>query len=85
MIPSTFGARVTQPFQPQPPPYQPVALPAPPRTQSSRWAVIAAVVGILNLVLTIYLVIVVIRAQVALAELGRAFQGFPGSLSGLGG
>ena len=28
---------------------------------------------------------VVIRAQVALAELGRAFQGFPGSLSGLGG
>ena len=32
-----------------------------------------------------YLVIVVIRAQVALAELGKAFSTFPGGLGGLGG
>lgn len=45
----------------------------------------ALVVGLLNLALTVYLVIVVIRAQVALAELGKAFSTFPGGLGGLGG
>jgi hypothetical protein len=72
-----------QPYYP-PPPYAVAAAP-PRRAKASWWSIVAVVLGGLNLALTAYLVIVVIRAQVALAELGRAFQGFPGNLGGLGG
>lgn len=74
-----------QPHPPQgpPPQWQP---PPPPPLRTPRWAVAALVVGVLNLLLTLYLVIVVIRAQIALSELGQLFQGgLPGGLGGFGG
>ena len=85
---------MSQPYPQQPPwqqpPRQPYpqqsSAPAPPaRARTSRFAVSALVVGVLNLALTVYLVIVVIRAQVALSELGKAFANFPGGLGGFGG
>lgn len=71
--------------QPPYPPLPPAPMAGPRRAKAPWWSIAAVVIGGLNLALTTYLVIIVVRAQVALAELGRAFEGFPGSLGGLGG
>lgn len=82
---------MSQPYPQQPPrqqygqqyPPPPPPAPAPPtRARTSKLAVVALVVGLLNLLLTAYLVFVVIRAQSALAELGNAFSNLPGGLGG---
>lgn len=79
---------MSQPYSQQPPrqqypqQYPPPPPPAPARARTSKLAVVALVVGLLNLILTAYLVIVVIRAQTALAELGNAFSGLSGGLGG---
>ena len=67
------------------PPLPPAPVAGARRVKASWWSIVAVVLAALNLALSGYLVLVVVRAQAALADLERVFQGFPGSLGGLGG